>query len=320
MSRIYDASVDGGPGIDTLQVRDGTADLTQVAAQFAHFEAINMDGNGSNTLILDPASMAQVANGSNSNVSINADGSDNIILKGTWTPTGSPKLVNGVAYQEYTSGNLKIQVSTNANILSPVMGTAASETLFGTVNDDFLSAGDGDDTIMADTGNDVLRGGAGNDLMNGEGGSDTADYSDNTFEVIVNLSTATVSGTLSGTATTVAAGFARGVDSGLDSLLNIENANGSAGNDLLVGNASANRFSGGSGGDTIDGGAGDDSVLGGDGLDSLLGGADQDYVDAGGGDDRADARRHRSAARPRPQSVGVEHVGGGEAVEQRGRV
>lgn len=52
----------------------------------------------------------------------------------------------------------------------------------------------------------------------------------------------------------------------------IENAIGGAGNDVLIGNASANRLEGGAGNDQLDGDAGDDTLIGGPGNDVIFGG------------------------------------------------
>jgi Ca2+-binding RTX toxin-like protein len=59
--------------------------------------------------------------------------------------------------------------------------------------------------------------------------------------------------------------------------LNVENVDGSAFNDLLIGNASVNRLVGLDGDDTLNGMAGNDILVGGLGADSLIGGlGDQD--------------------------------------------
>lgn len=59
----------------------------------------------------------------------------------------------------------------------------------------------------------------------------------------------------------------------------IENAEGGAGGDTLIGNDAGNRLSGGTGNDSLYGGAGDDSLDGGSGDDSLVGGAGSDLAD-----------------------------------------
>lgn len=63
----------------------------------------------------------------------------------------------------------------------------------------------------------------------------------------------------------------------------IENATGGRGDDVLTGNAAANRLLGGIGDDTISGGAGNDTLEGGFGADLLLGGDGNDRLTGGRG-------------------------------------
>src|SRR6185369_665709 len=56
----------------------------------------------------------------------------------------------------------------------------------------------------------------------------------------------------------------------------IENATGSAGNDVIIGNDAANVLDGGAGNDNLDGGNGDDELRGGSGNDLLKGGSGAD--------------------------------------------
>jgi len=65
----------------------------------------------------------------------------------------------------------------------------------------------------------------------------------------------------------------------------IENAIGSAFDDVLVGNGLDNTLSGGNGNDLLDGRAGNDRLLGGAGSDRLLAGSGRDFIDGGDGDD-----------------------------------
>ena len=68
------------------------------------------------------------------------------------------------------------------------------------------------------------------------------------------------------------------VGSGRDTLTGIENLVGSAFDDVLKGDAGANRLEGGAGGDTVKGGLGDDVILGGAGDDILAGNGGVDTV------------------------------------------
>ncbi|KPP84658.1 MAG: Integrin, beta chain [Rhodobacteraceae bacterium HLUCCO07] len=67
----------------------------------------------------------------------------------------------------------------------------------------------------------------------------------------------------------------------------IENATGGSGNDMLIGNNADNELVGNDGDDMLAGGAGDDTLTGGDGDDELIGGAGNDSLDGGEGHDIA---------------------------------
>jgi len=65
----------------------------------------------------------------------------------------------------------------------------------------------------------------------------------------------------------------------------IENADGSDGNDLIIGNSVANILNGNGGADTIYGEEGNDNLIGGDGDDTLYGGDGDDTLKGGAGAD-----------------------------------
>ncbi|MBK4214861.1 calcium-binding protein [Paracoccus caeni] len=111
----------------------------------------------------------------------------------------------------------------------------------------------GNDDVFGGAGNDTLRGGAGNDRLNGGDGADTADYSQASGGVTVDLSK-TVAQSIGGS-------------QGSDTLISIENVNGSAHNDRLSGDARANTLIGNGGNDTLRGGGGNDLLNGGNGFD-----------------------------------------------------
>ncbi|TPE53748.1 M10 family metallopeptidase C-terminal domain-containing protein [Amaricoccus solimangrovi] len=109
----------------------------------------------------------------------------------------------------------------------------------------------GDDTLTGSDGDETLRGGLGDDRMAGGAGTDTADYSDATLDVRVNL----------------ARGDGQWTGMGRDRLSGIENARGGGGDDRLAGAEDDNVLSGGAGDDTLIGGLGDDTLSGGGGFD-----------------------------------------------------
>ena len=133
-------------------------------------------------------------------------------------------------------------------------GSAFNDTLTGNSGANTLDGGAGADTIQGGAGDDLLIGGDGADSLDGGAGMNTADYSDSSAAVTINLSSGKGSG-----------GAATG-----DTLTNIQNVTGSAFNDKLTGNSSGNVLSGGSGNDQLNGGVGADTLFGGSGSDSFL--------------------------------------------------
>lgn len=130
-------------------------------------------------------------------------------------------------------------------------GGAGNDTLRGYGGTDKLFGGTGNDSLDGGTGNDFLNGGAGADKLVGGDGVDTADYSDSSAGVTVNLAT----------------GLGSGGDAQGDTLSGVESVNGSAFADVLTGNTAAN---------ALRGAAGNDVLVGSGGGDVMDGGADND--------------------------------------------
>ena len=108
------------------------------------------------------------------------------------------------------------------------------------------------DTLIGDASDNILEGAAGVDTLDGGAGRDTASYTASHAAVTVNLLTGTATG-----------GHAAG-----DTVAGIENLLGSRYNDVLNGDAGANRLDGGPGNDRLTGGAGADVLVGGPGADA----------------------------------------------------
>lgn len=130
-------------------------------------------------------------------------------------------------------------------------GSQFNDVLNGTAGSNFLNALDG---------NDVLRGRGGADRLDGGAGIDTASYFDSVAAVSVDLAT----------------GLGSGGDAQGDRLINIESLSGSAFNDVLRGDAGANKLLGFNGADILDGRGGDDEIHGRNGADVMTGGAGSD--------------------------------------------
>jgi Ca2+-binding RTX toxin-like protein len=141
-----------------------------------------------------------------------------------------------------------------------VRGSGFGDTITGNSGVNLLEGGAGDDTINAGSGNDTLSGGAGNDILKGASGTDTVTYANAEGPVNIDLAGKIATG------------------EGIDALDSIENAIGSAFDDVMIGSSGNNVLKGGAGNDVIDGGAGSDSLHGGLGNDILQGGAGTDSV------------------------------------------
>ena len=150
-----------------------------------------------------------------------------------------------------------------------------------------------DDVFIASEGVDIIDGGDETDMKEKDG--DTVSYELSFEPVTVDLRQTTQSDTNLAPDSNDKESFAKD-----DVLTNIENVTGSAYNDKLTGNSSAddgstttvneaettaNTLMGGAGRDTLTGGAGDDTLLGGTDRDILTGGDGKDMLDGGAGAD-----------------------------------
>ena len=186
-------------------------------------------------------------------------------------------------------------------------GGDGDDNLFGNNGDDILNGGDGIDRLSGGAGDDILNGGAGDDVLRGAGGTDTADYSGAGGAVTVDFLTDT----------------ADDGDGGTDTLELVENASGSAFDDLFIANSSRTfAFDGAAGFDTVDltdfggglvvdlvtgsvslggaevglltniesviGTANDDQIIGSAASEDLSGGDGDDIINSGGGGDAID--------------------------------
>ena len=133
-------------------------------------------------------------------------------------------------------------------------GRGGNDKLYGEAGNDTLTGGTGDDLLDGGGNDDTLIGGAGADTLVGGDGVDLADYSASAAGVTVNLGT----------------GVGSGGDAEGDKILGVENVTGSKFNDVLTGDAGANK------------------LLAGDGDDVLVGSGGGDLMDGGAGGDAAD--------------------------------
>jgi Ca2+-binding RTX toxin-like protein len=149
-------------------------------------------------------------------------------------------------------------------------GAGDWDRVIGDLGDDQLMGGSGDhDEVAGSLGIDTINGGPGNfDLVHGDYGYDRMDggpgYGD-----IASFATDVRAGRDGGVKVNLARHRARG--DGHDRLFRFEDIEGSAFDDILVGDHHANVIDGGAGNDTIRGGGGRDELLGGQGSDRCNG-------------------------------------------------
>ena len=257
----------GGAGDDTMYGGAGNDNLNGAAGNDLILGGAGNDiDNGSSGT--DTASFADATNGVTADLVTDTEigfGTDSLL--GDENLVGSPNgdTLNGDNLTNALDGGAgNDTVSGNAgNDL--VSGGAGDDTLSGGAGADSLQGGSGNDALSGGAANDILTGGAGNDSLVGGDGTDTANYSDNSGGVNVDLGAGTETG------------------QGSDTLQGDENVTGGSGDDSLTGNVSNNALSGGAGNDFISGGAGNDSESGGVGNDTLTGDAGKDNVNGNDG-------------------------------------
>ncbi|MFO0295361.1 MAG: hypothetical protein ACK51F_18640, partial [Rhodospirillales bacterium] len=236
-------------GNDLIDGRGGNdiVDYTQATAT----QAVTVDlglgtatgGLGNDTLI----SIEDARGGAGNDVLMGSAGTNT--LRGA----GGNDLLDGqggndAADYGYLSSNLTATLNATGT-LTLVAGNGDTDTLVSIEN---IIGGSGNDLLTGDATSNTLSGGGGNDQLNGGAGFDAADYSYLSTGITATLN-ALGTATVSVSATDV------------DTLISIENIGGSTGNDLLVGDATAN---------VLRGNQGNDVLSGGDGLDT----ADYNYL------------------------------------------
>ncbi len=175
------------------------------------------------------------------------DGNDTVFLPGSADEAAEAGFAVGTAFHTGDGQNI-------------VIGRSLNDTVIGGSGSDTINGGAGDDTLSGEGGNDVLTGGLGHDVIDGGDGTDAYVLTTAGF---VNLAT----------------GIAVSSAGGVDRLTSIEQAYGSAFNDVIIGNDADNKLAGGAGDDRIEGEGGDDVVIAGAGIDILNGGAGINRVD-----------------------------------------
>ena len=307
---LADAGYDdmfGGDGSDTADYSGRTAPLnltlvndpTRNDGESGEMDVLRdvehaVGGSGADT-ITGSAAANRLTGGGGDDV-LQGQGGDDAFVGGL----GADQMTggDGVDTVDYSARGAAVSVdlaagtggeSGEADVLSTLenaTGGSGGDALVGNGADNVLVGGAGDDALTGGEGADTLDGGAGDDrlvatettarpdtLLGGDG-VDGAVYSGGTAaDLLISLDGAPNDGRY-GEGDNVAA--------------NVENVEAGGGNDVITGNAAANRLDGGGGDDRIDGGAGDDTLAGGAGADTLVSAAGADALLGGAGTDLAD--------------------------------
>jgi Ca2+-binding RTX toxin-like protein len=235
-------TLDGGADSDTADFSGSgaavTVDLTVATAQVS-------GGSASGVILVSIESLT----GSTGNDALLGDANANILNGGTGDDTlegrgGADQLIGGAGNDAASYGHAAAGVTASLTNSAGNTGDASGDSYSQIEN---LVGSASADVLTGDGGDNVLKGGAGADQLDGLAGIDTADYSDNSAGVTVNLTLATAQ---------TSAGTASG-----DILANIENLIGGSGNDTLTGNDADNRLDGGTGNDALAGGKGNDTYV-----------------------------------------------------------
>ncbi|MCC0807745.1 calcium-binding protein [Methylobacterium sp. W2] len=252
-------TIDGGSGTNTLSYEhfDAPYDvMPSIVVGFSVYMKIGSTEDYTGQILVDNFTNISNIRGSDYEDNITGDDSDNVIEGGG----GTDYLHGGdgrdtLSYQ-HSSAGVKIDLSKSTasggdalgdhiESFENLLGSAASDELYGDANDNVIEGGIGADILFGDEGNDTLSyrlssEGVGIDLLN----------------------------------TTAGGGDAEG-----DSFGDFENVIGSTAADNLLGNDDANILNGNGGGDTLTGRGGNDRLVisespstvdGGSGTDSLF--------------------------------------------------
>ena len=268
-----DDALVGGPGDDTLNGDAGVDRVWYADAPGAVTVSLALDGVEQNTIAagLDTLTSIEVAFGSSFNDTLTGGNSPNTLTGGAGDDMlsggghndvlaglGGADALNGgegvADWATYAASAAAVSVDLAAGTGSggDAQGDTfvAIENISGSVLSDTLRGGAGANALSGGAGADLIEGRAGADALAGGGGADTVSYASSSVGVAVNLSTQTASG-----------GDATG-----DTLSGFENAQGSAFNDTLTGDAGANALSGGGRNDVLAGLSGADALNGGEGV------------------------------------------------------
>jgi Ca2+-binding RTX toxin-like protein len=204
---------------------------------------------------------------------IGADGPD--VLHGTperdviWGGGGEDEILGSLG-NDLLCGSLGDDLIHGGRGNDEVDGGAGTDRVIGDLGDDKVMGGSGEfDEVAGSLGIDILNGGTGSfDLIHGDYGYDRMDGGPGEDD-IASFATKIAGGRGAGVWVSLQAHKARG--DGHDRLFRLEDIEGSAFRDTLIGSKNANRINAGPGDDTLRGGGGVDELVGGQGSDGCQG-------------------------------------------------
>ncbi len=246
--------IDGGPGADTMEGRNG-GDIYYV--------------DNAGDIVIEAA----------------GGGSDEVRIRNlaSYTlPAFVEKLTNTTTFMFTGTGNSMNNV---------INGGTTSDYLLGGAGHDTLNGGHGDDELHGNDDHDILNGGSGSDLMYGGYGNDIF-YVENGDDAVVELLAEGTDHVYTTLAYYTLSDHVENLtyNGDGDPSLNFTGSNvgnilvGKEANDILDGVGGRDELYGAGGNDMLYGGSGDDLLVGGAGSDSLTGGAGGDIFQFSGGD------------------------------------
>jgi Ca2+-binding RTX toxin-like protein len=260
----------------------------------------NSPGPGSNRVVVNSVSFTVPA--SSTKFRFDGRGGNNtVIVNGTAgidtiTSTFTTVKMNGFTMDLFAIQNLTLQgqaggdkiTATGGRIVTinggdgndAIFGGTSGDLLVGGAGQDRIFGGGGDDTLMGEEASDILNGGEGTDRLIGGGGNDTYQFGEPFAVQIDYVDELTKEGAdtldfANSTNTTVTVDLTKDNALALHGLRTVrtfaanqarfvENAVGTRGNDVLLGNDANNDLTGGDGDDHLEGRTGDDRYMFGD--------------------------------------------------------
>lgn len=224
----------------------------------------NIYGNSSDNVLAGGAGLNRIDGGlGNDTIVFSGNRADYTVTwngrEGTIERAGERTIVTNVEFLQFADQTIQA-TPTGAVIIE---GDITAEVMNGTAFADFLYGKGGNDTLNGLAGVDELWGGAGNDTLDGGDGDDLLVGGSGNDVIIggAGIDTVAFVGAVSGVSVNLATGQATG--DGADTLSGIENVEGTAFDDVIVGDAGANWLRGNGGVDSLSGGAGNDILVAG---------------------------------------------------------